>query len=267
MGWFQDIFGKKPVVPQVPPVSLPAEQQKAITADIAAAPGAEQLARLSTDQIQRMMEAVIPGFGAMGGQISKNILSLVKGQIPGDVATQARIGTAGQALAGGYASGAPGSMASNLEARDLGLTSLGLTQAGLTSAESWLGAMERLFSPSQALFQSMFITPQQEFGAAVEERNLQLERNWLASQIEAMPDPVARGIFDWSNNIGASAANFWGGKMATSSTASLGQEGYSGGASGGGGMGWGGGGGGFGDIGGDTGALGGGSVSALGAFM
>ncbi len=201
MGFLQDLYGRKPVVPELPGLTLPEEQQKALDANISAAPKAAELARLSQEQIRDMMRFAIPGFDASVKQASGNIFDLLQGKIPGDVAAMTRIGSAGKSLAGGYASGRPGSMGSNLEARDLGLTSLGLTQQGLSSMESWLGAMERLYSPSQALYSSMFITPQQEFAASTQERDLQFQRSWLSNQVQAMPDPTIRGLYDTTMEI------------------------------------------------------------------
>jgi hypothetical protein len=186
--FLEQLVGRKPNVPEVPSVSLPEEQQKAVAANLAVAPEAAKLATFSQDQINRMMEMAIPGFAGMRGQVSTNINALLRGEIPLDVSDEVKRQGAGRALTGGYAgSGA----ADNLVARDLGLTSLGLTKQGLSSAESWIGAMEQLFSPSQALFTGMFITPQQQFAAATQERDLQFQRNWLQEQISAMPAPWA----------------------------------------------------------------------------
>ncbi len=280
MGALKQIFGSKPEVPVLPGLTLPEEQQKAIQANIAAAPGASELARLSQEQIRDMMRFAIPGFDASVKQASGNIFDLLQGKIPGDVAAMTRIGSAGKSLAGGYASGRPGSMGSNLEARDLGLTSLGLTQQGLNSMESWLGSMERLYSPSQALYSSMFITPQQEFAASTQERDLQFQRSWLINQIQAMPDPVMRGLHDTTMEIIGDVASIYGGGNNVSqrytdtggAAGNAGRGGGFGGGSGGAGdsyniWGWGGGNSGSGAMGGGTGALGGGGKNPLGDFV
>lgn len=210
MGWLQNVFGRKPEVPLLPELSLPEEQQKAIDANIAAQPGAAQLARLSQEQIRDMMRFAFPGFDTAGGKVSGNILDMVQGKIPGDVAAMARIGSAGRSLSGGYASGVPGSMGSNLEARDLGLTSFGIMQQGQSSMEKWMTAMEQLYSPSQAIYSGMFITPMQEFAASTQERDLQFQRNWLVNQIKAMPGPVARGLHDTIMEVLGDVASMYG---------------------------------------------------------
>src|SRR5437016_12173891 len=54
--------------------------------------------------------------------------------------------------------------------------------------------MEQLYSPSEAICQNMFISPQQEFAASVEERNMQFQRNWLENQISSLPAPWAEDL-------------------------------------------------------------------------
>src|SRR5207247_9526338 len=103
MGFFQDLFGRKPVVPTLPELTLPAEQQKAIQANVAAVPGAAALAKLSQEQLKAMAEFAFPGFGTAGDQISRNIQSQLRGEIPTDVSEAVQRSDAGRALRGGYA--------------------------------------------------------------------------------------------------------------------------------------------------------------------
>lgn len=235
--FLEQLVGKKPTPPQVPELSLPEEQQRAIEANIAAAPGAAKLATLSQEQINRMMEMAIPGFEGMRGQITSNINALLRGEIPLDVSQEVKRQGAGRALMGGFAgSGA----ASNLVARDLGLTSLGLTREGLSSAESWIREMEQLYSPSQAIFTGMFITPQQQFAAATQERNLQYQREWLQEQIDAMPEPWAE---DFKQFVYRAMSAYSGTAVSPNPYSTPGS--FSGGMGGGGGGGMGGGGGGI----------------------
>lgn len=186
--FWDEMLGKKPTVPEVPELSLAEEQRKATAANLANAPEAAKLAAFSQDQINKMMEMAIPGFAGMRTKIAGNIDALIRGEIPLDVSNQVKRQGAGRALMGGFAGT---DAASNLVARDLGLTSLGLTREGLSSAESWISNMEQLYSPSQALFTGMFITPAQQFAAASQERDLQFQRTWLQEQINSMPAPWA----------------------------------------------------------------------------
>jgi hypothetical protein len=188
MGFLDDLLGRKPVVPEVPALSLPEEQRKAVDANLAIAPEAAKLATFSQEQINKMMEMAIPGFAGMRGQIAGNIGALLRGEIPTDVSQEVKRQGAGRALTGGFAGT---DAASKLVARDLGLTSLGLTKEGLSSAESWIQNMEQLFSPSQALFSGMMVTPQQMFSAATQERDVQFQKKWLQEQIDSLPSPAA----------------------------------------------------------------------------
>ncbi len=186
MSFWDDMLGRKPKPPEVPELSLPEEQKKAVAANLAIAPEAAKLAEFSQEQITKMMEMAIPGFTGMLGKTSGNIQALLRGEIPLDVSTEVKRQGAARSLSGGF--GGTGA-ASNLVARDLGLTSLGIQREGRTSFESWLGKMEQLYSPSQALFTGMMITPQQQFAAATQERDIQAQQDWLTEQIEAMPSP------------------------------------------------------------------------------
>lgn len=195
------IFGSKPVVPPIEEVKLPEAQLDAIAANKAAAPGAAELARLSQEQIRAMMRFAIPGFDQATGLVGRNIIDMLQGKIPSDVAAMSRIGTAGRALRGGYASGTPGSMGSNLEARDLAYTSYGIMKEGQSAMQSWLGAMEHLYAPSQALYSSMFFNPLNLYQAKREQSNINFSRSYLVNQIQAMPDPTVRGIYDTIMNL------------------------------------------------------------------
>ncbi len=233
MSFWTDLVGSKPTVPDVPALSLPDEQQKAIKANVAAAPGAAQLATLSQEQITKMMQMAIPGFTDIQGQVSGNIQSLLKGEIPTDVSQEVKRQGAGRALTGGFAGT---DAASNLVARDLGLTSLGLTREGLSSAESWISKMEQLYSPSQALFSGMFISPAQQFAAATQERNLQYQKNWLQEQINSMPAPWAE---DLKQFVYRSMAAYSGTPVASNPYSTPGSFGGGAGGGGGGGAGYG----------------------------
>lgn len=226
--FFESLVGSKPKVPEVKPVSLGEEQQRAISENLAAAPGAAKLAQLSQDQIRKMMEQAIPGFEGIVAKGSGNVADLLAGKIPSDVSEAVQRSSAGRSLSGGY--GGSG-MARNLVARDLGLTSLDLTQQGLRSAESWIGAMEQLYSPSEAIFTGMFVTPQQQFAASTEERNLQFQREWLANQIEAMPAPWATDLKQFVYRAMAAYSGTAVGNNPYSTPGSFGNPDFSGGVS------------------------------------
>jgi hypothetical protein len=197
MNFLQSIFGKKPNLPAWQSLDLGTEQQKAISANTAAMPGAEKLVAesnlFSQQQTDQMLQGAIPGFSTMKGQASADISSMLKGEIPKDVSDAVQNSAAARSLGMGF--GGSG-MSRSLVARDLGLTSLDLTQKGLSSAQSWMQTMNQLYAPGQINLSSMFITPQQQAGFSQEERNMGFEHDWLGNQIAAMPDPVWSGIHE-----------------------------------------------------------------------
>jgi hypothetical protein len=195
--WLSGVFGSKPTVPNLPHLNLSTEQGKAIASNQANLPAAEQLTSaanaFSQQQIQAMLAQAIPGYQNLVQGVTGDISSMVSGQLPADVRAQIQQSTAASAVAGGY--GGSG-MAGNLTARDLGLTSLNLTQQGISSAQSWMQQMNNMFGPSMLNVSSMFVSPQQQAAFDVEERNAQFQRQWMESQISAMPDPMLRGLHD-----------------------------------------------------------------------
>lgn len=193
--FLQQLIGTKPTVPDLPSLSLSNEQQKALAANIAAIPGTEQIATqvdlFNQQQVDKMLENVIPNYKAITGQISSNIAAMTSGQIPTDVSQQIQRADAARALGGGFA----GTQAQgNLTARDLGLTSLDLTQRGLASAQSWLQTANSLYSPGQFNVSSMFVSPAQQAQFDVQERDAQFQTQWMKNQIAAMPAPWASDL-------------------------------------------------------------------------
>lgn len=186
--FFKDLLGTKPVVPTLPGLDLSTEQQKALQANIKAIPGAEQIASqvdlFNQQQIDKMLENVIPNYKSITGSISQNIAALSAGQIPTDVSEAVQRSDAAKSLVGGY--GGTEAMR-NLTARDLGLTSLDLTQRGLASAESWMKTASSIYAPGQFNVSSMFVTPGQMASFDVEERNAQFQQQWMKNQIAAQP--------------------------------------------------------------------------------
>jgi hypothetical protein len=191
--WLESLFGRKPDVPPLARLNLPEEQLAAIDANIAAEPKARELARLSQEQLLAMANFGIKGFSSLSDLAVGNIGGALRGIIPSDVSQAVQRNAAARSLTGGF--GGTG-MSRALEARDLGLTSLAQQRWGQSALQSWLGAIEQLYAPSQAIYSSSFITPQQQYAVERNEENLQFARNWQQEQINAMPDPVARGIFD-----------------------------------------------------------------------
>lgn len=233
MGLFGNLLGSvlsgesKPKVPNWNDVSLPEEQIKAIAANRAALPGAENLVsdvnRFNQDQIKRMLDTAIPNFDALSAKIQGNISSELNGEIPSDVSDAVQRNAAAKAIGGGYAgTGAH----SNLLARDLGLTSLNLTDRGISSAENWINTMDRIFAPGMLDVSSMFITPMQQFGATMSNRETEWGVQWLKNQVSAMPDPFGMALGQFIGGIGDTAASYF-----TGGAAAGGGQGSTGGSS------------------------------------
>lgn len=200
--FLSSIFGRKPDVPQLPTLTLGGEQQQAIGSNFSALKGAENLVssanKFSRDEITQMLNAVLPGYSSMLSTATGNIQSELKGELPSDVQSLVENRAAARAVGGGY--GGSG-VHSALEARDLGLTSLQLTQQGLNSFENWTRTASSMYEPSQVNVSSMFINPTQEAAFDVNQQENQFQRQWMESQIEAMPDPVASGMFNLSLGV------------------------------------------------------------------
>jgi hypothetical protein len=100
-------FGTKPQIPTLPTVSLSDMQGKSIAANQAALPGAEALATstnaFNQQQIQQMLNTMIPGYSGMASTMSKNTAAMLNGEIPADVQDAISRSGSAQALGGGFA--------------------------------------------------------------------------------------------------------------------------------------------------------------------
>lgn len=186
--------GKIPDVPQLEKITPAEEQKKAIAGNLAnfdaAATLTDKTNTFSFDQQMKNITKLMPGFAGMLDQESGNISSLLKGEIPQDVQDMIKRMTAFKSMSGGFSGSEAGS---NLTARDFGLTSLSLMESGakqLDAASRW---MSQAFSPAMNIT-SMFLTPVQQYGMDVEERNTQWNREWLQDKVNALPDPSRAAI-------------------------------------------------------------------------
>ncbi len=181
------VFGSKPDVAPFVPTDLGAEAKKAADANLANQP-----------DIQAVLEKILPGFGQMISQGSKNTLSLLKGEIPQDVQDAVKRQSAYKAFRGGYG----GSQMSNaLTARDLGLTSLDLTGRGQNSAQQWAAISQGAQAPYtlSAGQQADVTTRNSLYDQAVKQ---------FSFNVAAAPDPSAAGLFNLTSAIGSTAASF-----------------------------------------------------------
>lgn len=211
-------FGRKPEIPQLPGINPSQVQAETISANRDALPSLEALGKQVNEfnlqqqlgMLSKALEFVAPGQLAKAQGI---VSSQLGGEIPDDVAAQVQRRSAAQALLGGYGGGS--GLGRNLTARDLGLTSMGIQQQGLAN----FGSLAAL-APQQQLFDvtSMFFTPQQRLQAAFSEREAQFQRNLLAEQVAAAPDPATAALgreidrfFNTAASIGVGALGGMGG--------------------------------------------------------
>lgn len=132
-----------------------------LAADQDQLPNVARLARgvnqLNQNELDRLLGKALPGVKDMVQLASNNTLSMLRGEIPADVAAKVRRTTGQAALQSGF-SGSESSSA--LTARDLGITSTNLMEEGSNSAQRWIQTarsqlMPALFDPT-----SMLATPQ-----------------------------------------------------------------------------------------------------------
>lgn len=183
LGGSSDVWGRRPNVPG--PIDYGDALADAVRTNINLIPSLSELGTQSTELYSRLMETAYPGITGLRGQGTQQIASFLRGEIPEDVRRQVQQAAAERSAASGTG-GSPYSKA--LEARDLGLTSLGLIQGGLSAAERWIAqARSQTFD-----FSRMFYGPQD----AQRQAEMEWQRQWLAAQVAAAPDPGARGQFD-----------------------------------------------------------------------
>ena len=181
------VFGTKPKVAEYTPTDLGAESKRAVESNIANMP-----------EIQALLEKILPGYGDMIKQGSKNTLSLLKGEIPQDVQDSIKRTSAFKALSGGY--GGSG-MAKALTARDFGRTSMDLMHEGGNSAQRWAGISQGANAP--------FIVTGAQQGEMTMKNNLYKQAvDQFKFNVDAAPDPSAAGIFNLQTALGSMAASF-----------------------------------------------------------
>jgi len=189
------------VVPDLPTLSLTTEQQKALAANLQAIPAAERIGAkvdlFNQQQVDQMLEHVIPNYKSLTQTISQQAQQMAQGQIPTDVQNVVQQSDAAKAIGGGTAGSGFGR---NLVARDFGLTSLGIMQQGISTAENWMQTANSIYAPGMFNITSMFVSPQQMAAFDTQERNAQFQKQWMQNQIAAMPDPTTVGLWNasWS---------------------------------------------------------------------
>lgn len=198
-GFGSDILGSliagKPSIPAWKTIDLGEQQTKAIAENTAALPALENLTTqtntFNMQQLQSMLKSIIPGYDSITQGVSKDISSMVSGEIPTDVGNAVQNSAAARALTGGF--GGSG-LSGNLTARDLGLTSLDIMGKGISSAEAWLSTVSNISSPAMFNMSSMFVSPQQQFQDTMENQTQQFQRDYVSN------------LNDYQHSLGVAAA-------------------------------------------------------------
>lgn len=202
-GGGKKVFGSKPDVADYRDTDLTTEAGRAARGNLANMP-----------DIMALLEKILPGYGEMVAQGSKNTLSLLKGEIPKDVQAAIQRSSAFKSLQGGYGGS---SMARALTARDLGRTSLDLTEMGGNAAQRWAGLTQAGVAP--------FTVTAPAQGAATFQNNLYRQATEQHRyNVAASPDPAAAGLFNTIATIGGTAASFGLGAMGGAMGGSGGQR-------------------------------------------
>src|SRR5574342_245728 len=158
-------------------------QRDVLAQNLEITPDATRLADLvntaNTQQLLKMMESLVPGYGQLIRQGVQNAAALMRGELPEDVQRQIQDYSAEQAVSRGVS----GSQFANLgELRSFGLTSLQAQQQGQNQALQLIGGTPRapLFD-----FTGMFLTPGQKAQFELQKYQVNLPvmqfNNWVRS--------------------------------------------------------------------------------------
>lgn len=180
-------FGTKPKIPTLPSIDPNMVEQNTVSGNQATLPGAEQLGRsVDTYNLDELSKAL--NFWFPGG-LSK-IQGIIGNQLSGTLSPDTSASVIRNATAAGFSRGVAGSQfGHNLVARDLGLTAEGLQQQGMSNLLGLYSATPKPYDVTQ-----MFFTPQQRLSFELTDREQHFQRDLLAAQVEAAPDPATAAL-------------------------------------------------------------------------
>mgnify|MGYP003133883446 CR=1 FL=1 len=153
---------------------------------------AADLGRGITEAQQDILEGImsrVPGLDELRAGVPTAISSMVKGEIPQQVADQISRSMAGVGLMGGLGKGS-GAL-KNLTAQKLGVSSLGLIQQGISAAQGWLNTSSQFMARPFDIAQSFIPTSQQFHAADTAERDSAFNVALAQAEQVAAPDPYA----------------------------------------------------------------------------
>ena len=213
-----NIFGAKPKIAKYKPVSPTEEAGKAVAGNIENFPDISKLSDLYSSEELAQLEKILPGYGASlsAGKATTDALfgqasQLLAGEIPQDVQDQIQRSSAYTALRGGY-QGSP--MARALTARDLGLTSLDLMGRGAQMAGQGANTMQTWDSLARRNMLdpgSMLVSPGQQIQVATQNALASQQQRQNQYNVDAAPDPLAKGIFDSTMKVIGMVLSVYGG--------------------------------------------------------
>jgi hypothetical protein len=199
----KDIYGTKPVVPQYDPFS---SYSNTIANNLALEPQAQKLATLTNQGNQASLMSLIsgqyPGFEAAQTGVQNNISNEIGGVISPDVIRNIQNQGAVWGQQSGVGLNNPQVNFGDL--RNYGLTSMALQHQGQADFQGYTDFLRKDVLPSPLDIRDYSINPQ----AALDQG---FNRDWLAAQIQASPDPAARGQFDSKMAILGEVLSAYGG--------------------------------------------------------
>ncbi len=152
---WEQAYGGRPVVPS--PGTSATQSIQANLGNLGALYGlAGNLNQFNAAQAASQYAANLPDYSSMLSQSSRNIGSMLRGELPADVVSQIMQGAAERGVATGQSSPSPNTNAAMLRA--LGLTSLGLQQTGEGQLTAAIGRTPtaQLYNPASA-----FVSPEE----------------------------------------------------------------------------------------------------------
>lgn len=199
---------------------------------------AEELTRIDTENRIAMLDQFVPDWRQKRDAASAINDSLMRGELPKDVADQLKRSAAYASVIQGGGAG----VGRSLTARDLGTTSMELQQKGMAGAQSWTQMMAGLMpqqTTAAGVMATQGLTPQQTIEVAVQNAANQLTADTtnVQGRLEAAYKTQgleldtakakqtsdlgwaqlrATGLSNWLTTLTGNAANAYGAAMNTS---------------------------------------------------
>ncbi len=180
----EEVSGRRPVVPLYDPE---ASYLKTIKSNIALQPKAQELATLTNRgnaaALDTLLESIYPGFRTAQTEIQSGLAARRRGELSPDVVRGIQDEGAAWGIESGVGASSP--MVDYRNLRNYGLSSMALERQGEQDTQSYLDFLRNTLLPSPLDLRDYSINPAV---ASQDEWN----RNWLAEQVLASPDPAAR---------------------------------------------------------------------------